>query len=68
MTSIVKLNSSYDLTKKKLQVVLEAIRQTIEKRVVAAYVFGSAATGDYNKDSDLDLIFVCDYFDSHIWL
>ncbi len=58
MSSLVRLNSNFDLTHEKLEFILQKIFVATQNRVEKAYVFGSAATGDFSRNSDIDLIFI----------
>jgi len=58
MSSLVRLDSEFDLDKDKLDKILDNIRVALEKRVECAYVFGSAAIGNFSRHSDIDLILI----------
>jgi predicted nucleotidyltransferase len=58
MSSLVRIQSAHDLSTDRLTTVLSKIVEKLDGRVSAAYIFGSASTGEINSDSDIDLIFV----------
>lgn len=43
-----------------LRELLEGVRAILGRRFVGAYLFGSLATGDFDEDSDVDLLVVTD--------
>lgn len=57
-SSIVTISSTWDLTEARVERILKEIKQRLQGRVQASYVFGSASTGLFHKDSDIDLILV----------
>lgn len=59
-SSLVKYKSNFALTEKRLSEVLKNIKQKLEGKVNAIYVFGSASTGEYTESSDIDLIIIDD--------
>ncbi|MBK9294111.1 MAG: nucleotidyltransferase domain-containing protein [Oligoflexia bacterium] len=58
MTSLIKNQTQFELTNKKLNTYLDEICKKLDGRVAAAYIFGSAADNTITKDSDIDLILV----------
>jgi predicted nucleotidyltransferase len=58
MTSPFHFQSKFQLTPDRLNLVLNEIKQKLAGRIQAAYVFGSASTGEISPDSDIDLILV----------
>lgn len=58
MSSLVYDDSKFKLTDAKLEEVLRVLREKLQGRVTAAYLFGSASTGSITADSDVDLILV----------
>lgn len=58
MSSLVKDSSSFKLDQNRLTEILRQLASQLHGRVDGAFVFGSAADGTFNADSDLDLILV----------
>ncbi len=48
----------FRLSSDKLETILSDIRESLRGRVDEAYVFGSASTGEYSPESDIDLILI----------
>ena len=59
MSTLVRSESDYDLTKYDLDSLLQKIVTAIGPRAESIYVFGSAATREFTRHSDIDLIIVC---------
>jgi predicted nucleotidyltransferase len=63
MSSLIKSQSQFQLTKERFETVISEIKEKLQGRVTTAYIFGSAALGTYTLDSDIDLILVVDQVD-----
>jgi len=57
---IVYLNNRDPLGGKSLEEIVSNLKLILDARVVEAFIFGSFATGQFHKDSDLDLLLVVD--------
>jgi len=60
MSSLIFADPNDQLTPKKLAEIIGQIKLCLKGRVDAAYIFGSASSGTFNDDSDIDLIIVKD--------
>jgi len=58
MSILIKNNSKFSLKKEDLPKIKEKIKNALKGKVQEAYFFGSSATGEINKDSDIDLIII----------
>lgn len=58
MTSIIKINSDYDLTKIPKEDLIFKFQEKLKNRVMAAYFFGSFARDEVHSRSDLDLLLI----------
>jgi predicted nucleotidyltransferase len=58
MSSLVYETSESHFSQERLQSILQELQRKLAGRVSAAYIFGSASTGEISKDSDIDLILV----------
>ena len=60
MSSLIKIKSEFDLSQDKLEQILKNLSENLAKRVTSAYIFGSAARNDFSRNSDIDLILICE--------
>lgn len=61
MSSLIRESSHFFLTTERLSSVIDSIGQKLKGRVTAAYVFGSASTGEITPESDIDLILIKEF-------
>lgn len=60
MSCLVKTKSIADLSPNRLDKIIDEFKKVLKGKVDAAYIFGSVADGSFHKDSDIDVILVCD--------
>lgn len=60
MSTLIRQTSSSDLTNFDVDELLARIADTVRGRALAAYVFGSVATGTFTRNSDIDLIIIAE--------
>lgn len=58
MSSLIKYTSEFKLTNESLAELLKRIKNQLRGRVLKVFVFGSASSGEFRDDSDIDLILV----------
>lgn len=63
MSSLINENTNFRLSSERLKEALVEITNRLKGRVTAAYIFGSASTGELSAESDIDLILIKDQID-----
>lgn len=58
MSSLIRDGSSFKLSPEKLATSVQAIAAQLQNRVQKAYIFGSASTGKFTENSDIDMILI----------